>query len=81
MHRPLVAALVFGVLNAVVAVVVLIVVDVATRDEFGWFAYAPLSDAVVGDPRFPWHYVVVPLALLATNALAVSAYVRRALRQ
>lgn len=82
MQRPLIAALLLGVLNAVVAVVLLVLVDAATPDDFGWFAYAPLHDGVVlRDPRFPWHYVVVPLVLVAINALVVPLYLRRALRR
>ncbi len=66
-----------GVLNAVVAVVALSLVDLATPDTFGWFAYAPLNDVVVEDPRFPWEYVVLPLVLVVTNALAVPLLLRR----
>jgi hypothetical protein len=77
--RPLRTALLLGVLNAVVAVVALALVEVATPDEFGWFAYAPVDEVVVRDPRFPWHYVAVPLALLVTNALAVPVCLRRSL--
>lgn len=79
MRRPLTAALLLGVLNAVVAVVVLAVVDLATPDT-GWFAYAPLDDpdvVVVEDTRFPWAYVAVPLALVVTDAVAVTALLRR----
>ena len=75
------AGLLLGVLNAAVAVAALALVEVATPDEFGWFAYAPLDEVVVPDPRFPWHYVVVPLSLLVTNVLAVTAYLRRRLQQ
>ena len=50
------------------------------RDEFGWYAYAPLDEVVVKDPRFPWHYVVVPLALLVANVVAFRAYLARAAR-
>ncbi len=78
MTRPLTAALALGALNAAVAVLALVIVELATPDEFGWYAYAPL-DEVVRDPRFPWHYVVVPLSLLVANVLAVTACLRRAL--
>ena len=74
---PITAALLLGLLNAVVAVVCLSLVDLATPDSFGWFAYAPLDDVVVQDPRFPWHYVAVPAALLVTNVLAVPVVLRR----
>ena len=77
MPRPLTAALLLGVLNAVVAVVALSLVDLATPDTFGWFAYAPLDEVVVEDPRFPWEYVVLPVALVVTNAVAVTALLRR----
>ena len=77
MSRPLTAALLLGVLNAVVAVVCLALVDLATPDTFGWFAYAPLDDVVVEDPRFPWAYVVLPVVLVVTNAVAVTALLRR----
>lgn len=80
-HRPVVAALLIGALNAVVAVVALAVVELATPDEFGWFAYAPLDEVVVEDPRFPWQYVVVPLALVALNAVTVPVVVTRLLRR
>ena len=66
-----------GALNAAVAVVAMALVEVTTPDEFGWFAYAPLDEVVVRDPRFPWHYVVVPLSLLLANTLTVTACLRR----
>lgn len=72
------AGLLLGCLNALVAVLALAAVEAATPDEFGWFAYAPLDEVVIQDPRFPWHYVAVPLALLVANVLAVVAYLRRA---
>lgn len=75
--RPLTAALVLGLVNAVVAVAALALVELATPDEFGWYAYAPLPP-VVEDPRFPWEYVVVPLSLLLANLAVVGAYLRRA---
>lgn len=81
MRRPIIAGVVLGLLNAVVAAGALALVEVLTPDEFGWFAYAPLDDVVVQDPRFPWRYVAVPLALLVTNALAVPAYLRSVLRR
>ena len=77
MRRPLVAGLLLGVLNAVVAVTALFLVEVLTPDEFGWFAYAPLDEVVVRDPRFPGEYVAVPLALVAANLVALPACVRR----
>lgn len=76
MRRPLIAGLLLGALNAVVAVVALAVVEALTPDDFGWYAYAPLDDVVVDDPRFPWHYVVVPLALLVTDLVALPACLR-----
>jgi heme/copper-type cytochrome/quinol oxidase subunit 1 len=79
-RHPLSAAVLLGVLNGAVAVMALALVEVATPDQFGWFAYAPLQEVVVRDPRFPWHYVVVPLSLVVTNVLAVTAYLRRALQ-
>ena len=77
MPRPVTAALLLGVLNALVAVVAMALVELATPDEFGWFAYAPLDEVVVRDPRFPWHYVAVPAALLALNAIAVPVCLRK----
>lgn len=56
-------------------------VEVLTPDKFGWLAYAPLNEVVVQDPRFPWRYVVVPMALLVTNVLALPLYVRWVLRR
>ena len=67
-------------INAVIAVLALVLVEVATPHEFGWYAYGPLDEVVVKDPRFPWHYVVVPLALLVANVLAVRAYLARTAR-
>ncbi len=78
MRRSLVAALLLGALNAVVAVATLALVHAVTPDDFGWFAYAPLNEAVVQDPRFPWQYVAVPVALLFANTLAVPLFLRRA---
>lgn len=67
-----------GLVNAFAAVLVLYVVDaVAGDEEFGWFAYAPLNDVVVTDRPFPWAYVVLPLSLLALNALLVPLMARR----
>lgn len=74
------AAVALGSMNAVIALLALALVDVARPDHFGWYAYAPLDEVVVKDPRFPWHYVVVPLALLGVNVLAVRAYLARAAR-
>ena len=71
--RPLTAALALGLVNAVTAAVALALVEITTPDRFGWFAYAPLDEVVVDDPRFPWHYVVVPLSLLIANAVIVGA--------
>ena len=76
MGRPLHAALALGALNAAVAVLALVLVELATPDSFGWYAYAPLDEVVV-DPRFPWQYVVVPLALLVVDVLVVGAWARR----
>ena len=78
MSRPVAAGLVLGVLNAVVAAAALRVVAVATPDASGWFAYSPLEGTLARDPRFPWEYVVLPLALLVVNVLAVPWLVRRA---
>ena len=81
MRPPLIAGLLLGLLNALVGAAALALVEVLTPDEFGWFAYAPLNEVVVRDPRFPWRYVVVPLALVVTNVLALPAYVRWVLRR
>ena len=77
MRRTVIAGLLLGLLNAVVALAVLALVEALTPDEFGWYAYAPLDEVLVRDPRFPWQYVAVPLALVATNVVAVPASVRR----
>lgn len=77
MRRTLLAGLLLGLLNAVVAVAVLVLVELLTPDELGWFAYAPLDEVVVRDPRFPWQYVAVPLALVVTDLLALPAFARR----
>ena len=74
-HLP--AALLLGVLNAAVAVLVMVLVEVATPGSFGWHAYAPLDEVVVRDPRSPWAYIAVPLVLVAANAVAVSAWLAR----
>jgi hypothetical protein len=79
-ERPLTAALVLGCLNAAVAAAALALVELATADTFGWYAYGPLDEVVVRDPRFPWHYVVVPLVLLVVNVAVVRAFLARALR-
>jgi hypothetical protein len=79
--RLLAAGLALGLLNALVALGALASVDALTPDEFGWFAYSPLNEAVVQDPRFPWQYVVVPLALIVANVLALPLLIRRALRR
>ena len=76
-HRVFRAALLLGVVNAVAAVVALALVELATPDDFGWYAYAPRSEVVVQDPRFPWHYVAVPVVLVVLNALAVPVLLRR----
>lgn len=79
--RFAVTGLALGVLNAFVALGALALVEALTPDEFGWFAYAPLNEVVVQDPRFPWHYVVVPLALILANVVAVPVLARRALKR
>jgi hypothetical protein len=79
--RSLAAGLALGLLNALVALGALILVEALTPDEFGWFAYAPLNEVVVQDPRFPWRYVVVPLALIVANVLVLPTLVRRATRR
>lgn len=81
MRRPLTAGLLLALLNAVVGAAALVLVEVLTPDEFGWFAYAPLNEVVVQRPRFPWRYAVVPLALVVTNVLVVPAYIRWMLRR
>lgn len=55
----------------------LVALDAAVPAESGWFAYAPLNEAAPPDPGFPWRYVVVPLALLLVDVVAVSGYQRR----
>jgi xanthine/uracil permease len=77
--RPLTAALLLGLVNAAVAVLALALVEVATPDEFGWFAMRRSRRRRAG-PRFPWHYVVAPLSLLVANVVVVRAYLGRALR-
>lgn len=77
MKRPVSVALLFGLVNAVIAVVALALVEVATPDDFDWYAYVPLDEVVVNDPRFPWHYVVVPLALFVSNVVVLRAYLSR----
>ena len=77
MKRTVAAGLVLGVLNAGVALATLALVEALTPDEFGWFAYAPLNEVVADDPRFPWHYVVLPLALLVANVLVLPVMLRR----
>jgi heme/copper-type cytochrome/quinol oxidase subunit 1 len=64
-------------MNAAIALFALALVEVATPDDFGWYAYAPLDEVLEKDPRFPWHYVVVPLALLLMNVVVVRAYLVR----
>lgn len=81
MNRTLAAGLALGALNAMVALATLALVDVLTPDSFGWFAYAPLNEGVVEDPRFPWRNIVVPLALVVVNVLALPLAVRRANRR
>lgn len=80
MQRPLTAAVALGLMNAVLAVVALALVEVATPDQFGWYAYAPLDEVVVRDPRFPWHYVVVPVTLLVADVAVVLVWSRRTAR-
>jgi hypothetical protein len=77
--RFVAAGLALGLLNALVALGSLALVEALTPDEFGWFAYAPLNEVIVQDPRFPWQYVVVPLALMVANVLALPVLIRRAL--
>lgn len=77
MNRSLRLGLLLGMLNAAVAVAALAVVEALTPQQFGWFAYAPLDDVVVDDPRFPWSYVAVPLSLILADVMAVGIYLRR----
>lgn len=75
--RSLVVGLVFGAVNAVVAIATLALVNAVTPDNFGWFAYAPLNEAVVRDPSFPWEYLAVPVALIVINVFAAPFLLRR----
>ena len=81
MKRAAAVALILGCLNAAAALVALVLVEVATPDEFGWFAYTPSSDVIPADlvpePGFPWHYAIVPLVLLLLNLVVVTAYLQR----
>ena len=81
MNRTLAAGLALGALNAAVALATLALGEVLTPDNFGWFAYAPLNEGVVADPRFPWEYIVVPVALVVANVLAAPVALRRANRR
>lgn len=70
-----------GVLSAFVALLTLAAVEALTPNKFGWLAYAPLNEVVVDDPRFPWHYIVLPLALLVANVLALPVVARQTINR
>jgi hypothetical protein len=78
-RRLLLAGAALGVVNALVAVLVLEVVWSLTPDSFGWFAYAPLQPNTVLDVYrpFPWEWVALPAVLLPLNAVAVLLLARR----
>jgi heme/copper-type cytochrome/quinol oxidase subunit 1 len=78
MRQLVFVGLLFGLVNAVAAAAALFAVNGAAPGEFGWFAYAPLTENVAYDYYgFPWEYVVVPAVLLALNALLLPLFVRR----
>jgi hypothetical protein len=47
--RPIIAALVLGLINVVIAVLALALVEVATPDAFGWYTSGSLDEVVVKD--------------------------------
>lgn len=78
MRRLVFVGLLFGLVNGAAAAAALYAVNSAAPSEFGWFAYAPLTENVVYDHYgFPWEYVVVPAVLLALNALLLPLFVQR----
>lgn len=77
MKRLVLVGVLFGLVNGAAAAAALYAVRSAAPNEFGWFAYAPLTENVVYDYYgFPWEYVVVPVVLLALNALLLPLVVR-----
>lgn len=74
----MIAGLLLGLVNGLAAVAALYVVFETAPKSFGWFAYAPVGEAVEYDwYGFPWEFVVVPTVLLVLNALLVPLAVTR----
>lgn len=74
MSRRVLAGALVGVLQGLVAVLVIASLPIDPQD-FGWFAYTPLQDGagfvVPGSAEVTRAWLLVPLALAAVGALAV----------
>ena len=78
MRRLIFVGSLFGLLNGAAAALALRAVRGAAPSEYGWFAYAPLTENVVYDSYgFPWEYVVVPTVLVVLNAVLLPLGARR----
>lgn len=78
MKRVAVLGLLLGLANGLAATAVVFVVSTSVPKNVGWFAYAPLNETVAYDAYgFPWEYVVLPVVLVALNALLLPLAVRR----
>ncbi|MGI8536640.1 MAG: hypothetical protein ACR2K2_09100 [Mycobacteriales bacterium] len=78
MSRAVLLAVGLGLVDALVAVLVVVLVSKVNADQVGWFAYAPLNDTAVPARPFPWEFVLLPVSLVAVNVgLAVVAVRQR----
>lgn len=82
MRRHVLTAAALGLLNAVVVLVLLVLirqVEQAALDSsytYGWFSYTPLKE-YEPPSRFPWEYVLPPLALALLNGALAAVVLRR----
>lgn len=85
MKRHVIGAAAVGALNAVGVLAVLWLIRAAEQagvDDtytYGFFSYAPLSE-YQPPRRFPWEYVLPPLALAVLNGTVAALVLRRSRR-
>lgn len=85
MKRYVLGAAAVGLLNAVLVLAVLFLIREVERagvDDtytYGFFSYVPLTE-YQPPSRFPWEYVVPPVAVAVVNGVVAAVWLRRARR-
>lgn len=83
MRRYVLAAVLLGLLNALTVLALLVLVrevEQARVDDtytYGFFSYSPLTE-YEPPSRFPWGFVVPPIAVAALNGTVAALLLRRA---